>query len=55
MDKCDNSPIDFWRKKANEYEWLYRQQKEIASSYRKVLEELQSDLHVMSLKTDFIK
>jgi hypothetical protein len=32
--------IEWWRAKANEYEWLYRKQKEIAEGYKILVLEL---------------
>jgi hypothetical protein len=38
-NNAHNRDIEFWRNKANDFEYLYREQKEISQGYRKLLEE----------------
>jgi hypothetical protein len=48
MDESDNKCIEFWRKKANEYEWLYKEQKDITKGYKEIVEEYKREYLRMS-------
>jgi len=35
----DVKNIEFWRMKAHDYEWLYKEQKDICDGYKKIIYE----------------
>lgn len=55
MEQGDNKCIEFWRRKAADYEWMFLEQKDIAEGYRKIIEELQQELKDLKIKKSFDK
>ena len=36
--------IEYWRNKAHDYEWMFKEQRDICSGYREIIEKLHDDL-----------
>ena len=39
MQSITHKDLEFWRNKANDYEWLYKEQKDISDGYKKIIDE----------------
>lgn len=55
LEQGDNHCIEFWRRKAADYEWLFIEQRDISAGYRKIIEELREEIKGLKLKKSFDK
>lgn len=39
LDQSENHFIEFWRRQAHDYEYLYKEQKDICEGYKKIIDE----------------
>lgn len=55
MEQGDNHCIEFWRRKAADYEWMFLEQRDIADGYRKIIEEMEQQIKDLKSKKSFDK
>ena len=46
----ETQDIEFWRHKANDYEWMWKEQKDICDGYRRINEEKLIEIKDMNIK-----
>ena len=42
--------VEYWRQKCHDYEWMYKEQKDICDGYRKIIEELKSEMKDLKIE-----
>jgi hypothetical protein len=42
--------VEYWRTKAHDYEWMFKEQQDICKGYREIIEELQQQLKKLHIE-----